>query len=267
MHDSHQGMRHLKTSAMLVSVARGYKHVTNPVGFIARAFIKQCGLLLSDGDFVTRTCLDIGAGTAPYAQTLRQYMGVERYIALDIAPSESTSVVADCAQLPFTSASIDLIVSFDVIQHVPSPHAMLTEAHRVLRGGGHIILTYPFLYPECDVRDFHRWTVEGMHEALVAHGFEIVRARRRGGALFAWVCWVIWMIQHLVPGQRQSWRARRNLGSYLRAGVLAALTLPVELLGWIALGLDRVLPSQGMYMGACVLARKTLDTKADGAPR
>lgn len=257
----------MKAATMLVSVARRYKHLTNPVGFVARAFIKQSGLQLGGDSAVTRSCLDIGAGTAPYAQALRQYMGVEPYIAVDIAPSDSTSIVADCAQLPLRSASVDLLVSFDVIQHVPSPQAMLVEAHRVLKEGGHILLTYPFLYPECDVRDFHRWTLEGMHNMLVAHGFEIVRAQRRGGALFAWTCWVIWMIQHLVPGQRQSWRARRNWASFLRAGVLAALTLPAELFGWIALGLDKVLPSQGVYMGACVLARKALDTQAEGAPR
>ena len=61
--------------------------------------------------------------------------------------------------------------------------------------------------------------------------------------------------------------ARRNLGSYLQAGVLAALTLPVELLGWIALGLDRVLPSQGMYMGPVMSGLKPSTTKADGALR
>lgn len=257
----------MKASTMLVSMARQYKHATNPVGFVARNFIRQAGLQLSGTEATRRSCVDIGAGTAPYAQALRQHMCADPYVAVDIAPSDSTSIVADCAQLPFRSASIDLLVSFDVIQHVPSPQAMLSEAHRVLKSGGCVLLTYPFLYPECDVRDFHRWTVEGMHELLAAHGFEITCAQRRGGAFFAWTCWLTWTLQHLVPGQRRSWRARRNWVSFLRAGVLAALTLPTELLGWLALGLDRILPSQGMYMGACVLARKTHGPHTAGASK
>lgn len=252
---------------MLVSAARQYKRLTNPVGFIARAFIRQAGAQLGQVSGAKRACLDIGAGTAPYAQTLRQHASVEPYLAVDIAPSDATAVVADCAQLPFRSTSVDLLVSFDVIQHVPEPHAMLVEAHRVLRDGGHIILTYPFLYPECDVRDFHRWTMEGMHGMLRGHGFDIVYGERRGGAFFAWTCWVTWTIQHIVPGQRRSWRAERNWVSFVRAGILAALTLPSELLGWVALGLDRLAPSRGVYMGACVLAQKSPRTLPTGAPR
>lgn len=43
--------------------------------------------------------------------------------------------------LPFKPASFDVVVSWDVIEHVQSPECMLAEIARVLRPGGHTLLT------------------------------------------------------------------------------------------------------------------------------
>ena len=239
----------------LVAASRGYKRFVNPIAFIARAFIRKSGRTLPD-QTARRTCLDIGAGIAPYEAVLRTEMHVNNYIALDIAPSDRTSVVADCGRLPFEDGALDLIVSFDVIQHVPDANLMLNEANRVLKPGHHLLLTYPFLYPECDEQDFRRWTIDGMRDMLRANGFETMREQRRGGPLFALTCWLTWAIQHALPGQRKSWRGDRHWTSIARSGLLAVLTLPTQLLGWVALGLDSILRAEGAYMGACVLARK-----------
>lgn len=257
MHDSHKTARYsLSMKVFLVSAARLYKRVINPIGFIARSFVQEVGGLLPAMSAKTRSCLDIGAGIAPYEAALRKHIHVGSYIALDVASTDRTNVIADCLQLPFKSKSIDIVVSFDVIQHIENPELMLDEACRVIKGGGHLILTYPFLYPECDARDFRRWTVEGMRALLISHGFEIVTERRRAGALFAFTCWITWLIQHGIPGQRGNWRASRTWTGFLRAAVLVILTFPIQLLGWVALLVDKFIPSKGMYMGACVLAHK-----------
>lgn len=43
--------------------------------------------------------------------------------------------------LPFRPASFDVVVSWDVIEHVRAPEQMLAEIARVLRPGGHALLT------------------------------------------------------------------------------------------------------------------------------
>jgi ubiquinone/menaquinone biosynthesis C-methylase UbiE len=43
--------------------------------------------------------------------------------------------------IPLPSQQFDLVVSWDVIEHVQSPTAMLAEMARVLRPGGHVLLT------------------------------------------------------------------------------------------------------------------------------
>lgn len=46
-------------------------------------------------------------------------------------------------QLPFPDSSFDVIMSFDVFEHIPDSDAHLEEVHRVLRPGGAYILQTP----------------------------------------------------------------------------------------------------------------------------
>jgi SAM-dependent methyltransferase len=55
---------------------------------------------------------------------------------------------ADVTRLPDAEAVLDAIGSFDVLEHVPDYHAALREFARVLRPGGRLVLTVPFLETE-----------------------------------------------------------------------------------------------------------------------
>ena len=56
--------------------------------------------------------------------------------------------------MSFPDSSIDLILSSDVLEHMPDPYAAHAEIHRVLHTGGRHIFTVPFIVdaPEDDVR-------------------------------------------------------------------------------------------------------------------
>jgi len=51
----------------------------------------------------------------------------------------------DVCELTFSDASLDLIGSFDVLEHVPDYDRAIGEFHRVLNRGGQLLLTAPFL--------------------------------------------------------------------------------------------------------------------------
>jgi SAM-dependent methyltransferase len=242
--------------AGLATLARAYVNFSSPVAHAARRFIAEAARVATAPCAVT---LDVGCGTCPYRTLIQAAFRSDSYIGLDVAPTDTTSVVADATCLPFADQTIDLVVSFDVIQHVAESDRMLDEAARVLRTGGFVLLTYPFLYAECDFHDYQRWTIEGMNHALAQRGLVAVLVRRRGGPLFAAACALTWAMQHAIPGQRKSWRAERTVWSIVRSATVALLTVPTNVIAWIALGLDTVLPTQGAYMGGAVLARKQLN--------
>lgn len=56
------------------------------------------------------------------------------------ADSVSYDTVTDC-KLPYEAESMDLVVLPQVLEHVPDPARLLDEARRVLRPGGHLVLS------------------------------------------------------------------------------------------------------------------------------
>jgi SAM-dependent methyltransferase len=136
--------------------------------------------------------LEIGTGTGGLLRTLidRGYhaRGVERNADLiaesrrwygDL-PSQQVSGVA----LPFRSESFDVVVSFDVFEHIRDSDAHLREVHRVLRGGGQYLIQTPSKWSNVAFetvrwKSFTRWrddhcslhTPGQLRRRLNAHGF------------------------------------------------------------------------------------------------
>jgi SAM-dependent methyltransferase len=239
-----------------VRAGRSYIHWTQPIAYLARRHVKECANLSGNG-FVGGRCLDIGAGVAPYRAHIERHFGIDHYIELDFARSDKTNLIADASHLPLRTETIDLVVSFDVLQHIPDYRATLDEVVRVLRPGGALVFTVPFVYGEVGTHDYHRWTLEGIESELRARGLNVLISLSRGGSMFALTCFGVWAAQHLVPWQRRYWRSDRNALSILRGVVTMILTLPMLLLAWLGLGIDSVLPKSGLYMGVSVFARKS----------
>jgi SAM-dependent methyltransferase len=59
------------------------------------------------------------------------------------AVNQAAVVRADAMRLPLRTASIDLAVSFETIEHVLDVRAVVCELRRVLRPGGQLVLSTP----------------------------------------------------------------------------------------------------------------------------
>lgn len=243
-----------KLSIYFIKTARVYSKLINPINFLVRRFIKQSSKKCFSSKY--HICLDIGSGTSPYQSLINKFFLIDDYISMDIAPSESTKLIASADNIPLPNNSADLIVSFDVLQHLKNSEVAFNEMARILRSGGGLIISVPFLYAECDAHDYRRWTVEGILLELELRDFEILSSQMRGGVFFAFSLFFIWFIQHLFPGQRRGWRSSRSLLSFVNGVLLNILLLPFYLLSWICLFLDSCLNLRGFYMGALVYARK-----------
>ena len=71
---------------------------------------------------------------------------------------------------------MDSVLLLDVLEHLPEPDKALAEANRVLKIGGSLVVSVPFLYPVHDAPyDFQRYTMFGMRNAIEREGFDVVR--------------------------------------------------------------------------------------------
>lgn len=93
--------------------------------------------------------LDVGCGAGNMFHHLGQY-GRVRGIEVDARPVTIAQArgydvrQADASRgIPFPDASFDLVTELDVIEHVDDDGAILREARRVLKPGGHLLVTTP----------------------------------------------------------------------------------------------------------------------------
>jgi SAM-dependent methyltransferase len=117
--------------------------------------------------------LDFGCGGSPYKGLLPQF---SPYVRADITAGEGIDLVLDSrGSLPGEpAASYDVVLSTQVLEHVPDPARYLTEAHRLLRPGGALVLTTHGFFQEhgCPY-DYYRWTGYGLERAVEDAGFVV----------------------------------------------------------------------------------------------
>lgn len=157
---------------------------------------------LASYDFASTYCagmrvLDLGCGSGYGCKRISSV--ASRVVGVDVSDEaiafalrtyggdnvSFTSIVPD-GSLPFDDGEFDVVLSFQVIEHVPDAERYLREARRVLAKGGLLIVITPDrthrLLPF--QRPWNRWHVReySMDQLLgvVPRGFDIERALRMG---------------------------------------------------------------------------------------
>jgi SAM-dependent methyltransferase len=136
--------------------------------------------LVPDGGVV----LDVGAGDlhgayafAKGAHSAKRF----RRISLDIDP-RAADVCADAHALPCRTGSVDAVICVSVLEYVHSPERVLEEFYRVLKPGGVIYLSAPFVFPHhTPPADHFRFSMTGIR-ALAGRFEQIGGGFNRGPA-------------------------------------------------------------------------------------
>jgi len=88
-------------------------------------------------------------------------------INVDFYPFMNVDIVADIGKLPFADNSIDAVICESVLEHVKDPLAIVSEIKRVLKPGGLVYVTAPFIAGfHSSPNDYYRWSKEGMKELM-----------------------------------------------------------------------------------------------------
>jgi SAM-dependent methyltransferase len=164
------------------------------------------------------TVLDIGCGHRPYRPlVLRAPSRAERYIGLDLPGTKygSPDLAWDGRHIELPDDAVDCALATEVLEHCPDPGLVLREARRVLRPGGLLFFTVPFLWPLHDApHDESRLTPFALERLLRDAGYVDVRLTALGG-------WDASLAQLLALWVRRRPMSRR------RRRILSRLALPI----------------------------------------
>jgi len=84
---------------------------------------------------------------------------VDHWIYLNIKTSERPDIVGSAELLPLKDCSVDWIICTEVLEFINNSEQMFSEVNRILKKGGCLFLTTPFLYRIHDQpHDLQRFT-------------------------------------------------------------------------------------------------------------
>lgn len=127
------------------------------------------------------TVLDVGGASGIRYRGLVQS---RRYWTVDVQARNRPSVVADAHHLPIASASVDLVLCIQVLEHCIRPDRVLAEAFRVLAPGGRLVLSTVLVYElHGSPQDYYRFTASALRD--LAAPFARVDVRPLGNRFVA----------------------------------------------------------------------------------
>lgn len=226
------------------------EHPLNPIGgdeiFDCENVMVQ---LRGGGGFVGWLRRLIGTSFVPYPTNQEQFYSQDgnilnigsgpsapltpKTVNLDLFQFPSVSVVADSCNLPYKDESFDYIVIEACLEHIKDPQQTCREASRVLKQGGRIFATWPFM---CNAHglpyDYFRYTPSGMDEL-----FSGLR-RIDGGVRTGTACRWIGATADLFQSAASIFTSSQKISFIIRAIVLTCL-FPIKYLDYFFVRQDR----------------------------
>lgn len=94
-------------------------------------------------------------------------------------------IAADVERLPLREACADTVVSLEVLEYTAGPALALAEMHRILRPGGRLLVSVPFVHRIDAASDRWRFSEQALREMLERAGFEVLAIKAQGRVLAA----------------------------------------------------------------------------------
>lgn len=132
-----------------------------------------------------QSVLTIGAG-GEINKDLYKYGEEKNFdiLSFDIDEDRGPDVVGDICTYDFNEKRFDVIIMSEVLQFLETPQIGINNVYKILKPGGRLILTSPFVFPLHDrPYDLYRFTKHGLKYLLSV--FDEVTIEDRNGPLEA----------------------------------------------------------------------------------
>jgi SAM-dependent methyltransferase len=155
---------------------------------------KSLGRILTNralrGTAVSGNVLEIGKGHVGTRASHWRFLdekAMTKIVTVDIQEELKPDVVADvCKGLPLADASFDTVMAFNLFEHLSAPEKAAAEMARVLKPGGRLIGSVPFMVGvHADPYDFRRFTRYALEALFKDAGFKGISIRAIGGPFVA----------------------------------------------------------------------------------
>lgn len=122
------------------------------------------------------TLLDLGCGPRPYYNLYKDYFS--QTIGADLQdspfPKKGVDLYCNAIAVPLPDSSVDVILCTEVLHDIAEPSDLFAEVKRLLRPGGTLILTTPFVVPIVDGSfDHYRYTRFGLEYLVTKSGLTL----------------------------------------------------------------------------------------------
>jgi SAM-dependent methyltransferase len=221
--------------------------ISHPYYFIRKNLYQKIG---EYADQLTGDLLDFGCGSKPYKSLFTQvtsYTGVDFENPGHPHLNEQIDCFYDGKTLPFESDRFDCIFCSEVFEHLFNLEQILPELNRVLKPGGKILITCPFVWPEHEKpHDFARYTVYALKSRLESNGFDTL-VIDKSGDFFTALYQIRLVYFHDVFLPKLS----------LRFLIRTAKATVIPVLNMAGLLLQKLLPTnKDLYLNNIILAQK-----------
>ena len=131
------------------------------------------------GHYISGRTLDLGAG---HFDRYGRVFNCSEYVKMDVEKHDGIDVIGRAENIPFQDNSFDSVVSTQVFEHVSDPEKSAREVYRVLKTGGHLLVTVPQTNElHSEPNDYWRFTRFGLENLFCKCGFEMIEWDQRGG--------------------------------------------------------------------------------------
>jgi SAM-dependent methyltransferase len=157
--------------------------LSDPVTYSVRRRLLDRALE-AERDVFTGRVLELGCGRLSRRGQFRPPVeGISRWFYVDRDVARAPHICADAGSLPLRASSFDTVVCLEVLEYVWNPALALSEMRRLLKPGGTLVLSTPFLHRMDTADDYWRFTEVALRRLLREAGFDVIRCAAQGNAL------------------------------------------------------------------------------------